>query len=132
MKDEDKNLDVLQNIEFAIATTYKDARDLTDYSVMSALEALIDSYTAEITGRAPRSFKLSPEEQTLFGAVRDMCEWRLGRGHLDEPLNELDVDLKKNTVEEILLCLKKVLKSARFWNREGGRRGYLDFIVRYF
>ena len=130
MKDEEKNLDVLQNVEFAVATTYKDDRDLTDYSVISALEALIGSYTAEITGHAPKSFKLSPEEQTLFGAVKEMCEWRLGRGILDERLKALEAPVK--TVEEILLCLKKVLKSARFWNREGGRRGYLDFIVSYF
>lgn len=42
MKTEDKYQDILQNIEFAIATAYKSDRELTDYVVRSALEELID------------------------------------------------------------------------------------------
>jgi hypothetical protein len=35
------------------------------------------------------------------------------------------------TVEDILLCLKLILKSVHRWNRSGGQRGYLTFIVQY-
>jgi hypothetical protein len=34
-------------------------------------------------------------------------------------------------VEEILLCLKRILKSVNRWNKSAGQRGYLTFIVQY-
>jgi hypothetical protein len=30
-----------------------------------------------------------------------------------------------------LACLKRIHKSVQSWNRHGGQRGYLEFIVRY-
>jgi hypothetical protein len=128
---EGKYQDVLQNIEAIIATTYKSDGSLTDYSVMSSVEALIDAYSAEISGRAPKSHKLSDQEQSMFQRVKEVCEWRLGRGSLDETLKKLEEDMAKKTVEEIIFCLKRILKSVKKWNREGGRRGYLDFIIDY-
>jgi hypothetical protein len=35
------------------------------------------------------------------------------------------------TVDEIMLCLKRILKSATRWNKEAGRQGYLDFITQF-
>jgi hypothetical protein len=43
-------------------------------------------------------------------------------------------ELKKTdpkTLDEIVACLKKLHNSARKWNKSGGRRGYLDFVVKY-
>ncbi len=65
--------------------------------------------------------------------ARRMCEWRLGRGSVtDEPqkAKEIAPDEAKS-VDEILLCLKRILKSVKKWNRDGGRQGYLNFIVQY-
>jgi len=44
---EDKYLDVLQNIEFAIVSVYRKESDLSDYEVMDALDALINLYRAQ-------------------------------------------------------------------------------------
>jgi hypothetical protein len=34
-------------------------------------------------------------------------------------------------VDAIALCLKRILKSVNRWNKSGGQRGYLTFIVQY-
>lgn len=123
-----KYLDVLQNIEAVIVAAYRDDHRLSDYSVMSVLEALINIYTAEITRREPRPIKLSPQEQTLFDSVKEICEWRLGRVSLE---NAPDLEDDKKTIEEMLIVLKRLLKSAKFWNREQGSQGYLNYIIRF-
>jgi hypothetical protein len=35
------------------------------------------------------------------------------------------------TVDEIITCLKRIQKSIRRWNKEGGRQGYLNFISEF-
>jgi hypothetical protein len=129
---EEKYLDVLQNIEFAIVTAYRRYPKMTDYEVMRVLEAAIDSYKAETLGRAPREFAPPEMEADLYGAIRDMCQWRLGRG--GGPTNEAGRMMpvtESVTVDTIILCLKQILRSVVKSNKTGGRTGYLDFIVQY-
>ncbi len=132
MRVEDKYTDVLQNIEFAIVVTHRQYPEMSDYDVMRMLEALKDIYVAEKIGRAPRSFSLSRVEQTLMGKVHHMCEWRLGRarapGASDEEKNPMP---EPKTVDEILLCLKRIQKSVKRWSKHGGRQAYLNFVVQY-
>jgi hypothetical protein len=129
---EEKYLDVLQNIEFAIVATYRRHPKMTDYEVMRVLEAVIDAYKAETLGRAAREFAPSEMEADLYKAVRDVCQWRLGRG--GGPADDAGRMLPAAqliTVDTIILCLKQILKSVVKSNKSGGRTGYLDFIVRY-
>jgi hypothetical protein len=133
MRVEDKYEDVLQNIEFAIVSTYRDHTELSDYGVMRALEALIDAYSGEKIGRSPRVFRLSDLEVRLKDAIREMCEWRLGRAELSEakPSKPLPAGVEAISVDEIIRCLKRILKSVNRWNKEGGSQGYLNFVVQY-
>lgn len=129
---EDEYMDVLQNIEFAIVSTYREHTEMCDCEVMNVLEALIDKYKGEKIGRGPRDFNLTQLEQILRDAVHETCEWRLGRSETTGDLpatNELDV--KPITPDEIILCLKRIFKSVKMWNREGGRQGYLHFVVQF-
>ena len=129
---EEQYLDVLQNIEFAIVGVYREHTDMTDYEVMRALEAVIDAYKAETLGRDPRESSLSEMEVALYEGVRGMCQWRLGRdGPLAGDESRAGPAPQPITVDEVLLCLKRILKSVNKWNKSGGRTGYLDFIVRY-
>ena len=125
---EDEHPDVLQNIEFAVATVYRQNREMTDYSVMRVYEALIKRYTAEAAGREVKELRLDELETTMFGFARDMCEWRLGRATLDgkEDLGDAAVDMKV-----LILCLRRLLKSVEKWNKQGGRQGYLQFMSQY-
>jgi hypothetical protein len=128
---DEKYLDVMQNIETVIVSEYREDQSMSDYIVMSVLEALVNAYSAEITGHIPRPIKLSPQEQTLFESTVEICEWRLGRGNLKDNQEQSGVDVGKKTIEEILIVLKRLLKSVKFWNREEGRKAYLKYINRF-
>ena len=125
---EDKYLDVLQNIEFAIVSVYHKQNDLNDYDVMNALDALIDSYRLEIRRYNPKEYHLSTKESLVFWSVQEMCEYRLGRKDLNGiEMNKLEI----KTIEEIVSCLRKIRKSVERWNNQGGKQGYLTFIKEY-
>jgi len=126
---EDEYFDVLQNIEFAIVIAYRLCPEMTDYDVMHMLEALIDGYKGEKIGRPPRDLRLSEFEQELLETVRSVCEWRLGRAPFPgESENPEEEEPEPKTVDEILLCLKRILRSVKRWNKYEGRQGYLDFV----
>ena len=125
---EEQHLDVLQNIEFAIVSVSREWPDMTDYEVMRALEAVIDVYKAEIFKHDPRESILSEMEVALYEAVRDVCQCRLGRDNDETPAGCGPPSI---TVDKVILCLKKILKSVNRWNKSGGRTGYLSFIVQY-
>ena len=77
---EEQYEDVLQNIEFAIISSYRERpEEISDWSVEAALDALIRAYGAEHSGRTLRPARLSEAEQTIYDRVQGMCEWRLGR-----------------------------------------------------
>jgi hypothetical protein len=71
---EEEYFDVLQNIEFAIVSTYHDHPEVADAHVIYALEAVINSYRAEMAGRTPEEFSASPVEALLYEAIRRMCQ----------------------------------------------------------
>jgi len=129
---EDQYPDVLQNIEFGIAASYREHPGMSDYDVTHVLEVLIDGYKGEKIGRPPRDVRLSEAERHLLDSVRRMCEWRLGRERSPVgPAGAEDLVPEPTTLDVIVLCLKRVLKSVKFWNKDVGRRGYLNFIIRY-
>jgi len=120
--------DVLQNIEAVILNVHRTDPDLLDYDVDGALEALVADYTAEQRGTTPREHRLDGARARVYRAVRGVCEWRLGRDTINgEYLEEAD----RETPEIIISCLKKLRRSLRRWNSEGGRQGYLRLIAQY-
>lgn len=126
---EDDYADVLQNIEFAIVTVYRQRRDVRDYDVMRALDALIEHYRAESRGHPPKQLNLLEKEALLFQLTQEMCEFRLGRkgmGPKDAMLPPMSI-----TVDEILTCLRKIRRSVDKWNRQGGAQGYLKFVDQF-
>lgn len=128
---EEQYADVLQNIEFAIVETDRRLPGTLDYHVDSALEAAIALYTAEQLGRTTRPVMLEGHRLQMYEAIRGMCEWRLGRGPIDDEEGEASGPAVPNRVDEIVACLKRVRKSVQRWNKQGGRRGYLQFVSHY-
>lgn len=130
---EEQYEDVLQNIEFAIVGTYRERpEEISDWSVETALDALIRAYGAEHTGRTLRPARLSEAEQAIYDRVKGVCEWRLGREQLNsENTPPILRELEPKTLDEIAACLKRVRASVKRWHKAGGRRGYLDFVGRF-
>jgi hypothetical protein len=127
---EDRYLDVLQNIEFAIVSVYNENPNLSDANVDRTLEGLVRLYNAEVNNRTRPVVKLAEADQPVFDRVREMCEWRLGRA--EGPQVETgEIDLELLSLEEIVACLKRIRLSVKRWTTQGGRQGYLKFISQY-
>ncbi|HEV8722457.1 MAG TPA: hypothetical protein VGW77_17715 [Candidatus Binatia bacterium] len=126
---EDTHLDVLQNIEFAIVSVYREHDDLVDYNVMRALDALIDVYRSESRGHTAKAVHLPEVESLVAQRVQEICEFRLGRNELTGEIHGTRGEI--TTAEEIVSCLRKIRKSVDRWNRQGGKQGYLQFIEEY-
>ena len=92
---------------------------------------LLPSSIAKI-GRPARDFGLSDLERVLQGTVRRICDWRLGRENSpDGRVSSAGMAPEPKSVDDIILCLKRVLKSVKRWNKQGGRQGYLNFITQF-
>ena len=126
---EDQYLDVLQNIEFAIISVYREQPGLRDSVVLRAIEALLDHYRAEARGQTPTPVTLPETEAQIFARVQELCEVRLGRGGLGMAPEHLPAQDK--TVEEILACLRRIRKSVERWNKRGGQQGYVTFVRQF-
>lgn len=129
---EEKYQAVLQNLEFALAQTYRTDPKMTDYAALYAVESLIKLYQAEQQGRASTTPQFQPHEQEAFDSVRALCDWRLGRQALvGDDEQEIAIGEQANTPDEIIACLKRIKKSIEFWQKRGGRRGYFEFVSRF-
>ncbi|MGH9424483.1 MAG: hypothetical protein ACRD3J_31210 [Thermoanaerobaculia bacterium] len=134
MRDEvvDRFFDFLQNIEFAILGVYDDDKTLLDLDVIDALDALVRRYAAEEQNRTPPGLRLSDRARRVYLAVERVCDWRLGRTPLNEGEIEPPVPAEVSyTIADILLCLKRIRKSVKLWNEQGGRQGYLDYVSEF-
>ncbi len=129
---EEEYLDVLQNIEFAIVSTSHDHPEMVDGHVIWALEAVINSYRAEHGGKDAGGVpRLGRGGRSLSGHPQHV---RLASRRLsprEERGSGTGTCAGADQVDEILLCLKRILKSVNRWNKSGGQRGYLTFIVQY-
>jgi len=128
----EKYQDVLQNIEFAIVRAYEQDRSLLDLDIMDLLDAAIRRYGSEAQGRVAPSLRLAGKVTPAYALVEKMCEWRLGRTSMGGEANTPEVYVPNPlTVDELLACLKRVRKSAKFWNDEAGRQGYLQYVSQF-
>ncbi len=126
---EEKYMDVLQNIEFAIASIFRQQPDLTDFEVGEAINALVRQYKAEQRGRTAASPKLTPLGQQVYQAVGAMCQLRLGREGMVAQKDQSELMHPASLrVDEIIACLQRIRKSIRLWTKQGGRQGYLEFV----
>jgi hypothetical protein len=131
MRVEDEHLDVLQNIEFAIVTEFREDGSILDLNVLEAVNALVRHYEAGMEGRRPPEPRLSDLSRRIFVSVGAICEWRLGRDPGPAPEITDEPESEPKTTAEIVACLKRIHKSIGRWTRESGKRGYLEFAGRF-
>ena len=129
---DDQYLDVLQNIEFSIITVYHQYPDLTDYDVDNVLNILIRTYRFQQQNREFSRPIMKPSVEQMYEGVRQMCEWRLGREKFPSTIRKPKGPLPTPvSLDEIIVCLKRIRKSVDLWNKQGGRRGYLEYIDQF-
>jgi hypothetical protein len=56
----------------------------------------------------------------------------LGRSALQTESGEMvEFGMEPIAVGDLVLCLKRIRKSIQLWRKEGGRRGYFEFVGRF-
>ena len=128
--DEKQYLDVLQNIEFAIVEEFRRDPAILDLNVRDAVNVLARQYESEEEGRTPPRAPMTDRTRAVFDAVRTVCEWRLGRPRGPIPAED-DPPVRDITPAEMAACLRRIRKSIDRWSKEGGPRGYLNFVRQY-
>ncbi len=132
---EDRYLDILQNLEFAIVRVARKHPELADWHAESAVNALMKHYKAEAAGNEIRdpTARLDPLAQQVYDGMHSMAEWRLGRGGGFEKDGEpVEIPIEPITAQEMVDCLKRIRKSIQKWTKWGGRTGYLNYIDDFF
>jgi len=130
---EEENLDILQNIELTINYVRLGSEGLTDYEVVSALDALVKNYQSEAIDKDPVQPR-NINSLKVYKAVHAICELRLGRntafpGGFEETEGG---EFAPITVDVLLKNLKRLRKSVEHWNKQGGTQGYLNYISQFF
>ena len=140
MRVEEEFEDVLMNMEMQIISVAEENDGLTDFDVEKAIEALLRKYKTLARGKEPRDFSLKPLSQQIFDRVDKICIWRTSNSTVEIPTKKKKwwqkrkkavLDIKVLSYDEIVACLKRIRKSIRLWNKEGGRTGYLDYIQQF-
>lgn len=122
--------DVLQNIEVVVTMFYRQHPELSDHNVNKIYEGLERTYKATSAGKTPLTLRFTPLEQSLFDAVKAVCEWRMGQGE-DPNLKVGGAGLDPIDISVIIACLKRLQKSIRLWTTEFGMRGYLNYVEQF-
>jgi hypothetical protein len=123
----ERNLDVLQNIEFAIIKVYRADGSLLDIDVKDAIDALVRHYHAQAEQRTPPALRLGDRARLVFETVQTICEWRLGR----TPFPGETATDPGTPLGDLVTCLREIQKSIPRWSRQLGRQGYLEFVSQY-
>lgn len=117
---EELYLDVLMNIELPVIEVFREHPELLDFQVDEGLRALMSRYKAEEHGEEITPPRVKGLALLIFEAVLDSTELMLGR-----PEKVMDtIDLPT-----LLNCLSRIRKSVKLWTKQGGSRGYLNFLM---
>jgi hypothetical protein len=119
---EDEHADVLLNIELPVIALYQKHPDLLDLHVDEGLGALMSRYKAEEQRKEVLPPRVKGPALLVFEAVLVNTELMLRRSELLEPVE----------LATLLSCLARIRKSVRFWTKQGGSRGYLNFVLNQF
>lgn len=116
---EDRYLDILQNIEFIIHKIYRERGNITDKHVETALDYLIEMGKAQMDLPSKFLTKLPPNVQGVVDAIDDILEMR-------ETFTK-----NKEQLMDRLKCIYRILDSVRTHYDPKDDCSYLDFIGQF-
>ncbi len=116
---EEKYLDILQNIEFAIHATYKEQGNITDRHVETALEYLLEMGKTQLGTPSKFLTTVPSNVQNVVDAVDEIFEMR-----------EEITDHKERLMDK-LKCVYRVLDSVRTHYNPQNEYSYLNFIGQF-
>ena len=127
---------LLYSLESITLDVWEDFPSLTDKDVEYAYEKLRDYYKQLASGKEVNE-PLTPSErrQALIDELLNMIEFREESDADLDLINNPDITLGAKMIPSLpilyAICFKRLQKSARLWRKEGGPKGYLNFIKRH-
>lgn len=120
--------DVLQNLEMSVISLYRRNPEMTDYVALRAYEAAYEFYRAEQRGHAAKPHGLTGLDAATCEAVCAICEFRLGRDPGPDPKGPA---VEPISAEEMVACLRRLMRSVKLHTERAGRQGYLNFVAHF-
>ncbi|MFM1842685.1 MAG: hypothetical protein RLZZ490_1422 [Cyanobacteriota bacterium] len=134
-------LDVFQGLERPIVAYYRQHSQLIDAEVVTAITWLIRVYNAEVREKTAPLHLPNGMAGDVVQAVQPVCEWYLGRGQKPPTSSSKNGWVQKLfsfsksetqpriiTTSELLNCLRRIQSSIKFWTKQRGRQGYLNYV----
>ncbi len=110
------HFDILQTIESCIAAVYADHSELDDTQAILAMRALLRTYMTGSSLPPP----LTPLAAEIYAEIQQALVPRIPAS-----------PSTKASFKPILDSLECVIDSAEFWHRQGGVRGYLEYMSQF-
>ena len=132
LKFEDEYFNELLAIETTISKIYVENSDLLDFNVDKALNGVVRTLGNQQRGKKAPTLKLKDDEQKLYDEFIGLTEGQFKGGALtDEDGDEIGIELRSLTVDEMIACFKRIQRSIKLMSDQG-RQGYLNFIKQFF
>ena len=123
---------VLLNIEVQVIDIAHDNPEIADYQVEKVYSALLSKYKALARGKEAKDINFKNPTDLLYDQVNGVCGFFVGD---IEPENEdgevIDIPMEKISYQDMIACLKYLRKSVKLWNKEGGQKGYLNYVEEF-
>lgn len=121
---EEKYYDILRSIETQIYNLYLENPHLLDYSVEKALNGMVRTLNNQKRGRSAPNLRLKEDEQAVYRQLQALATLYTGQDESVKPDQLL-------TVDEMVACLKRILRSQKQMSSHG-RQGYVNFLKQFF
>ena len=126
----EEHLDQMFILESLINSVAHADESLLDLHVLDALEATRRSFAAELDGRTFRPGRMDPRVHLLFYGLRAVGNLLVG-----QPTPDLENRMKDPPepipVDTLIRLIRRLEKSVKIWNEQGGRQGYLEYIASF-
>ena len=126
----DRNMDLLQNIEFAVVMIARKNPKILDQHISEAYTLLRKFYMGKVRGwDNPPQFPNDPDEAELFSAIIEILNMRTG--HMNSPL-KFKATMPSLDSKVAADCFEKLISSVKKWSRgQKKSQRYLDFISKF-
>ena len=132
MRIEEEFENVMMNIEMQVVGITTKNPKMTDWDVEKVYNALLRKYKAVSQGRGVKEVSFDSPVMDLYLQTEGICDWFVGDANFqDEDGTDVDLGLEKVAYEDMIACLKRLRKSLKTWTKEGGRKGYINYISQF-
>ncbi len=132
MRVDEEFRNVLMNIEIQVIDIANDNPEIADYQVEKVYSALLSKYKALNRGKEAKEVNFKEPTDTLYTQVGAICSFFVGDiKPKDEDGEPINIPLDTISYEDMIACLKSLRKSVKLWNKEGGQKGYLNYVKEF-